>query len=62
MGYFASFSDFLNMGGHALYVWLSYALTVGIFILNLLALWFKKRAFYNQAKRQLKRDQRTYDA
>lgn len=58
MGYFASFADFLSMGGHGLYVWLSYALTLGIFILNLLSLWLKKRAFFNQANRQIKREQR----
>lgn len=46
------------MGGHGLYVWLSYAITLFIFIYNLLSLWLKKRAFFNQAKRQLKREQR----
>ncbi len=61
MGYFASFSDFLYMGGHALYVWLSYAITLAIFMLNLLSLWLKKRSFFNQAKRQLKREQHTHD-
>lgn len=58
MGYFASFTDFLHMGGHALYVWLSYGITLCIFIYNLLAVWLKKRAFFNFAKRQLKREQR----
>ncbi len=58
MGYFNSFSDFLNMGGHALYVWLSYAITLVLFLYNLLSLWLKKRAFFTQAKRQLKREQR----
>lgn len=57
MGYFASFADFLQMGGHALYVWLSYAITFCIFIYHLLALWLKKRAFFIAAKRQLRRDQ-----
>ncbi len=58
MGYFNSFSDFIDMGGHALYVWLSYAITCMLFVYNLLSLWLKKRAFFNQAKRQLKREQR----
>lgn len=62
MGYFASFSDFINMGGHALYVWLSYGITLVIFGYNLLAIWLKKRAFFTFAKRQLKREQRNYDA
>lgn len=59
MGYFNSFGDFLNMGGHALYVWLSYAITLVLFLYNLLSLWLKKRAFFTQAKRQLKREQRS---
>ncbi len=58
MGAFNSFSDFLNMGGHALYVWLSYAITLFIFILNLLSLWLKRQTFFNQAKRHSKREQR----
>ncbi len=58
MGYFNSFSDFLDMGGHALYVWLSYAITLLIFIANILSLWLKKRAFFNLAKRHAKREQR----
>jgi heme exporter protein D len=58
MGYFNSFADFLDMGGHSLYVWLSYAITLALFLYNLLSLWLKKRTFFNQAKRQLKREQR----
>ncbi|MEQ1637958.1 MAG: heme exporter protein CcmD [Methylococcales bacterium] len=46
------------MGGHALYVWLSYAITLAVFILNLLFIWLKKRAFFSLAKRQTKREQR----
>ncbi|MCX7087466.1 MAG: heme exporter protein CcmD [Methylococcales bacterium] len=46
------------MGGHALYVWLSYAITLLIFIANILSLWLKKRAFFNLAKRHAKREQR----
>ncbi len=58
MGYFASFSDFLQMGGHALYVWLSYAITLVIFSYNLLSIYLKKRTFFKTAQRQLKREQR----
>ena len=30
MGAFANFSEFLAMGGHGLYVWLSYGLFFGV--------------------------------
>jgi heme exporter protein D len=59
MGYFASFSDFLHMGGHGLYVWMSYGLTVTIFIWNIVMVLLKKRAFFTFAKRQVKREQRS---
>ncbi|MAT83365.1 MAG: heme exporter protein CcmD [Gammaproteobacteria bacterium] len=31
---FASFGEFLNMGGHALYVWLSYGAAAGVMLYN----------------------------
>ena len=31
---FDSFTEFLSMGGHALYVWLAYGTTVAVFALN----------------------------
>jgi heme exporter protein D len=34
---FASFGDFLNMGGHALYVWLSYGATLVAVLYNVAA-------------------------
>jgi heme exporter protein D len=34
---FDSFSAFLEMGGHALYVWLSYAVGTLLLVLNLIA-------------------------
>ncbi len=32
---FDSFSEFLSMGGHGLYVWLSYALGLMLILINL---------------------------
>ncbi len=34
---FESFTDFLAMGGHGLYVWLSYAIALVVVALNLMA-------------------------
>ncbi|MFP8965905.1 heme exporter protein CcmD [Pokkaliibacter sp. CJK22405] len=34
--YFSSFADFLAMGGHGLYVWLSYGIALAIMIFNVI--------------------------
>ena len=34
---FESFGDFLAMGGHGLYVWLSYGLTLAVVVVNVFA-------------------------
>jgi len=56
MGDFASFAEFLQMGKHGLYVWLSYGLALFIFIYNIGAVALLKRAFFTKAKRQLRRE------
>ncbi len=56
MGHFATFSDFLQMGKHGLYVWLSYGIGGGIFLYNILAVILNKRRFFNEAKRRLRRE------
>lgn len=33
---FNSFSEFLSMGGHGLYVWLSYGLGLAVILINLI--------------------------
>jgi len=45
---FSSWSEFFHMGGYALYVWLSYGLTLAVLGMVILALLFRHR--------QLKRD------
>jgi heme exporter protein D len=44
MFYWSSFSDFLNMGGYALYVWGSYLVTILALIMELLRLRSRNRA------------------
>jgi heme exporter protein D len=56
MGHFASFADFLAMGKHGLYVWLSYGIALGIFLYNIVAVVLNKRRFFNEAKRRLRRE------
>jgi len=58
MGYFETFADFLQMGKHGLYVWLSYSIWAVIVIYNILSVIFSRRHFFNQAKRRLRREQR----
>ncbi|MCK5889451.1 MAG: heme exporter protein CcmD [Methylococcales bacterium] len=56
MGHFASFADFLQMGKHGLYVWLSYGITLLIIIYNILSVSWDRRQFFKAAKRRLKRE------
>jgi heme exporter protein D len=58
MGQFASFADFLQMGKHGLYVWLSYGIAFGIILYNIVAVILQKRRFFNEAKRRLRREQK----
>ena len=57
MGYFVSFADFLQMGKHGLYVWLSYGIFLTIIIYNCVTVIINKRLFFKNAKRQLRREQ-----
>lgn len=57
MGHFASFADFLQMGQHGLYVWLSYGIFFAIIIYNSVVVIINKHLFFKQAKRQLRREQ-----
>jgi len=58
MGYFASFADFLQMGKHGLYVWLSYGIGLFVILYNILSVYWDRRQFFKQAKRRLKRENR----
>ncbi|MGR9116309.1 MAG: heme exporter protein CcmD [Gammaproteobacteria bacterium] len=58
MGYFSSWADFLEMGGHGFYVWLSYAIAALVVVYNIASVRLKTRIFFKQAKRRLKREQK----
>ncbi|MDT8407679.1 MAG: heme exporter protein CcmD [Methylococcales bacterium] len=53
---FDSLTDFFAMGGHGLYVWLSYAIAMLVFVYNMVASRVKRRVFFKQARRRLRRD------
>lgn len=59
MGYFASFADFLQMGKHGLYVWLSYGIGLFVILYNILSVYWDRRQFFKQAKRRLKRESKS---
>lgn len=47
------------MGGHGLYVWLSYSIALTVVIYNIVSTWLKKRQFFKQSKRRLRREQKS---
>jgi heme exporter protein D len=53
---FQSFSEFLAMGGHALYVWASYAFFAAVIAFNLIQPAMAKRKIIRQHKALLRRE------
>lgn len=50
-----SVGEFLEMGGYGLYVWGSYAVTLGLLAIEMLALTLKERATVSRLARELRR-------
>lgn len=53
---FDSLSDFFNMGGHALYVWSSFAISLLLMLLNIILPWWRLKSTRKQLQRQIQRD------
>ncbi|MBE9396417.1 heme exporter protein CcmD [Pontibacterium sp. N1Y112] len=53
---FDSFSDFLAMGGHGLYVWLSYAIALFVIVINLVSPVLRKKQLVSELVRRLRRE------
>ncbi|WP_250657691.1 heme exporter protein CcmD [Alkalimarinus coralli] len=53
---FENFSDFLAMGGHGLYVWLSYGVAMLIFVANVILPMRKKKDIVKKHVQRLKRE------
>ncbi len=56
MGYFETFSEFIQMGKHGLYVWLSYGISLLVIVYNIVADYIERQQFFREAKRRLKRE------
>ena len=54
--YFDSFAEFIEMGGHGLYVWVAYGLAAVVFFFNLMAPIFKRKRLIIEQARQLRRE------
>ncbi len=54
---FESFSAFVAMGGHGLYVWLSFAITLLILAYNLISPCLTERQLKQQLRRRLRRQE-----
>lgn len=53
---FNSFSEFLAMDGHGLYVWLSYGLGIVVILANLLLPKLSRNRLLAEQKRRLRRE------
>ena len=56
--FFDSFSDFIAMGGHGLYVWLAYGIALVVVSFNVLSPILLKQKFMADYQRRLKREKR----
>lgn len=53
---FNSFQEFLAMGGHGLYVWLAYGITLVVFVFNVTNPILRSRRFMQEQKQLLRRE------
>jgi heme exporter protein D len=59
---FESLSEFINMGGYAFYVWLSFGVTAGVMITLLIYSKFELISLKKEAKANVRRQQRIEQA
>ena len=57
--YFDSFSEFFNMGGHGLYVWLAYGVSAVLLVINIVLPVMHKRQLVKEQARKQRREQHT---
>ncbi|WP_417223824.1 heme exporter protein CcmD [Amphritea sp.] len=53
---FESFAEFIDMGGHGLYVWLSYAIALVVIVINIVNPLMQKRQIFTEQARRLRRE------
>lgn len=54
---FASFSEFLAMGNHGLYVWTSYGVGLAVLLLNIALPMLGRRRYLQDEARRLRREE-----
>lgn len=57
MMYFSSFSEFIAMGNHGLYVWTSYGISLAVLILNVALPMMARRRYLQDEARRLRREE-----
>jgi len=55
---FNSFAEFIAMGGHGLYVWLSYGLTAIVIVWNIVQPIMRRRRLLKEQARRLRREKK----
>ncbi len=53
---FESFAEFIDMGGHGLYVWLSYAIALIVIVTNIVNPMMQKRQIFTEQAHRLRRE------
>ncbi|MBC8651741.1 heme exporter protein CcmD [Pseudomonas sp. MTM4] len=54
---FSSFSEFIAMGNHGLYVWTSYGISLAVLILNVALPMMARRRYLQDEARRLRREE-----
>lgn len=54
---FESFTDFVAMGGHGLFVWLAYAIGIAVVLFNVISPKLIQKQLIEDQKRRLRREQ-----
>ncbi len=54
---FSSFTEFVQMGGHGLYVWISYAAALLVVVFNVVRPLQMRRQFFIEQARQRRREE-----
>lgn len=54
---FENISQFIAMGGHGLYVWLSYAIALAVVAYNVVSPRIAKKQLYKEHQRKMRREQ-----
>lgn len=54
---FSSFSEFIAMGNHGLYVWASYGISLAVLVLNVVLPMLARRRYLQDEARRLRREE-----